>query len=125
MKQSFNFALACLMSGPLLAENSEDASAAETARCVSTASIESYEVLSDEQIRLRMKDQFDILLKLRNHCDQLHYHDYFTTSSTGDMLCARQDDILTRTGIACRIESLTEIPKQATPVADTTPKGGS
>jgi len=93
-------------------------------RCITTNRIMSYSVESDDTVRLMMRGKKDVIMKLRRDCPQLHYHNYIAYTPVNGQLCARMDDIVTRTGLPCRIGTLTEIPRGApTPKAadDNTP----
>ncbi|MCJ9429906.1 DUF6491 family protein [Kordiimonas marina] len=87
-------------------------------RCITTDRIMSYSVESDDTVRLMMMGKKDVIMKLRRNCPQLHYNNYIAYTPVNGQLCARMDDIVTRTGLPCRIGTLTEIPRGAP-----TPKG--
>jgi len=97
--------LLCLASaGPLLAQESGDAK-----KCIDADKVSGYRIVSDELIRLEMQGQKDVLLRLKRHCPQLHYHKYMSFTPVNGQLCARFDDIITRSGTPCRIESFSEV----------------
>ncbi len=89
----------------LVAQDSGDAK-----KCIDADKVSGYRIVSDELIRLEMQGQKDVLLRLKRHCPQLHYHKYMSFTPVNGQLCARFDDIITRSGTPCRIESFSDIP---------------
>ncbi|WP_417456311.1 DUF6491 family protein [Kordiimonas sp.] len=93
------------------AETEERTEAAkEDMRCISTRNIQSYEVQSDEVVRFKMQGTDDILVRLKRSCPQLHYHGYISYQPVNGQLCARIDDLVSRAGTPCRIDSFSKIP---------------
>ncbi|TNE61496.1 MAG: hypothetical protein EP335_16060 [Alphaproteobacteria bacterium] len=82
-------------------------------RCVDASRIISYVIESDEVVRLQMKGRKDVIMQLKRNCNQLHYHAYMAYKPTNGELCAGFGDIFTRTGLPCRIDSMTEIERGA------------
>ncbi|WP_417459448.1 DUF6491 family protein [Kordiimonas sp.] len=96
-------------------ETGERAAAArEEMRCISTDNIQSYEVQSDEIVRFIMADADDILVRLKRSCPQLHYHGYISYQPVNGQLCARIDDLVSRAGTPCRIDSFAKAPNKTT-----------
>ncbi|SDD31655.1 DUF6491 family protein [Kordiimonas lacus] len=91
---------------------------AEAKKCIDAGKISGYRIVTDEVIRLEMQGQKDVLLRLKRHCPQLHYHKYMSFTPVNGQLCARFDDIITRSGTPCRIESISEVSDES---ADTSP----
>ncbi|NVJ99539.1 MAG: hypothetical protein HWE25_15410 [Alphaproteobacteria bacterium] len=73
--------------------------------CIDAQNIAEYKVVSDELIRLIMDKGPDVFMRLKRHCPQLHFHKYVSYTPVNGRLCARFDDIFTRSGTPCRIES--------------------
>lgn len=98
---------------PLLAQDSSATPATESdhkaKHCIPTDRIIGYKVESDDLVRLEMKGHKDVLVHLKRACPQLHYHNYIAFQPINGELCARFDDIISRTGLPCRIESFTEM----------------
>ncbi|PCI63834.1 MAG: hypothetical protein COB37_03535 [Kordiimonadales bacterium] len=91
-------------------ENTEAAPPEEStneSRCVKTDSIVRYKVESDTAVRLFLRDDRQIVLRVKRFCPQLHFHRYMSYTPVDGRICAGEDDIKTRAGLACRIESLT------------------
>lgn len=83
-----------------------------TIQCVQTADIEGYEVISDELVRFIMNGPADIQMRFKRHCPQLYFHKYVSYTPVNGKLCARFDNITTRSGTPCRIASFSEIGKK-------------
>lgn len=77
--------------------------------CIDADSITGYQVISDELVRLDMAGSAGILMRLKRHCPQLHFHKYVAYTPVNGRLCARFDDITTRSGTPCRIESFSPV----------------
>ena len=89
--------------------------------CVETDQIASYKVESDEIVRLALKNRKQIILRLKRHCPQLHFHRYISYTPVDGRICAGSDEIKTRAGLACRIGSFTPVP----PAEQTAPIGAA
>lgn len=83
-----------------------------TIQCVQTVDIEGYEVISDELVRFIMNGPADIQMRFKRHCPQLYFHKYVSYTPVNGKLCARFDNITTRSGTPCRIASFSEIGKK-------------
>jgi len=98
----------------------------EKTRCVETDRIASYKVESDEIVRLFLKNNTQMILRLKQHCPQLHFHRYISYTPIDGKICAGNDEIKTRAGLACRIGSIKLIPEateiDVTGTASTKPK---
>ena len=81
----------------------------DESRCVDTDGILKYKVESDIAVRLFMRDQQEVMLRVKRFCPQLHFHRYMSFTPVDGRICAGADDIKTRAGLACRIESFTPI----------------
>lgn len=77
-------------------------------RCIPAENITGYRTMSDELIRFEMTDH-DVVARLRKTCPQLHYHGYVSYQPVNGMLCAKFDDVVSRSGMPCRIESFTKV----------------
>ncbi len=97
--------------GGLQAQESGDAK-----KCIDADKVSGYRIVSDELIRLEMRGQKDVLLRLKRHCPQLHYHKYMSFTPVNGQICARFDDIITRSGTPCRIESFSDVPDESVEV---------
>jgi len=91
----------------------------ERTRCVPTGDIVDYRVESDELVRLKMRDANDILMRLRRHCPQLYFHKYISYTPVNGQLCEGLDDVVSRSGMPCRIASFTDDIPSATPAPAT------
>ena len=78
-------------------------------RCVDTDGILKYQVESDIAVRLFMRDNQQVMLRVKRFCPQLHFHRYMSYTPIDGRICAGADDIKTRAGLVCRIESLTPL----------------
>ncbi|MFC4346614.1 DUF6491 family protein [Kordiimonas lipolytica] len=96
------------------AQETTDAKPIDDKQCINADKISGYRVVSDELVRLEMQGQKDILLRLKRHCPQLYYHKYMSFTPVNGKLCARFDDIITRSGTPCRIESFSDVSKETT-----------
>jgi hypothetical protein len=65
-------------------------------------------VESDERVRLNMREGPDILMRLRRHCPQLYFHRYISYTPVNGQLCEGLDDVVSRSGMPCRIGSFTD-----------------
>lgn len=100
--------LALVGSTPLSAQDQiTDDTAPPAPACIITENISHYRVISDELVKLEMADASSILMRLKRHCPQLHFHKYMAFTPVNGRLCARFDDIVTRSGTPCRIQSFT------------------
>ncbi len=95
---------------------------AERGRCIPTSEISSYKVESDLLVRLKMRNADDIIMRLRRHCPQLHFHDYISYTPVNGQLCEGIDDVVSRSGMPCRIASFTEATAPAAPTSQNTDK---
>lgn len=94
------------------AQSRDDSSEpADKPECLQADRIQNYKVESDELVRFEMDGKTDILMRLKRHCPQLHFHKYMSYTPVNGQLCAKFDDIITRAGTPCRIDSLEEVPK--------------
>ncbi len=77
-------------------------------RCISAEDIVGYRTVSDELIRFELKDH-DVMARLRKSCPQLHFHGYISYRPVNGLLCAKFDDVVSRSGMPCRIDSFTPV----------------
>lgn len=77
-------------------------------RCIMADDIKAYHTISDELIRFELTGH-DVIARLRKVCPQLHYHGYISYQPVNGMLCAKFDDVVSRSGMPCRIDSFTRI----------------
>ena len=78
------------------------------ADCIAADEIKGYHTVSDELIRFELKDH-DVMARLRKNCPQLHFHGYISYQPVNGMLCAKFDDVVSRSGMPCRIASFTAL----------------
>jgi len=104
---SIGFSVA-VTSAPLI---SPATPAADKTRCVETDQIEAYKVENDKLVRFFLKNSQQMLLRLTHQCPQLYFHRYISYTPTDGKICAGADEIKTRAGLACRIGSLSPVPK--------------
>ncbi|WP_417449075.1 DUF6491 family protein [Kordiimonas sp.] len=115
--RAFAFSVIIMLAGlsPALAQEEESGAARRPlpgepgAQCIDTDKIVSYQTVSDELIRFELTDHH-VMARLRKNCPQMHYHGYISYQPVNGQLCARFDDVVSRSGMPCRIESLTELP---------------
>lgn len=101
-------------------QQTERAEEAERGRCIPTSDIASYKVESDLLVRLKMRNASDVIMRLRRHCPQLHFHDYISYTPVNGQLCEGVDDVVSRSGMPCRIASFTEAAAPSAPVSQNT-----
>lgn len=89
--------------------------------CLNTDNVNRYKVESDHLIRFMMNDDFDILMRVKRHCAQLYFHKYISYTPVNGLLCEGVDEIKTRSGLPCRIESLEKIEKKRPEETNTAP----
>jgi hypothetical protein len=77
-----------------------------SSQCINVEDILSYHTVSDELIRFELKAH-DVMARLRKNCPQLHFHGYISYQPVNGMLCAKFDDVVSRSGMPCRIDSFT------------------
>ena len=94
------------------AAESQDAAATAApesgSSCISADQINGYKVESDELVRFTMHDGSTVLARLHRTCPQLHFHGYISYTPVNGQLCAKVDDIKTRSGMPCKIETFTK-----------------
>ncbi len=79
--------------------------------CLETDDVKSYKVESDQIIRFIMDNDIEYIMKVKRLCPQLYFHKYISYTPVNGRLCAGVDEIKTRSGLPCRIESLEKIVK--------------
>jgi len=89
---------------PLNAQNND----IPKSQCLSTDAIVSYNIVSDDAIRFTLKEGKEIIMWLKPHCPQLHFHGYVSYTPVNGRLCAGVDEVKTRSGLPCRISHLTK-----------------
>jgi hypothetical protein len=77
-----------------------------SSQCINVEDIVSYHTVSDELIRFELTAH-DVMARLRKNCPQLHFHGYISFQPVNGMLCAKFDDVVSRSGMPCRIDSFT------------------
>lgn len=105
-----------LLINPLAAfaqQDSEDAPrrpgpGEDSSACIKVDDIVSYHTVSDELIRFELTSH-DVMARLRKNCPQLHFHGYISYQPVNGMLCAKFDDVVSRSGMPCRIDSFTVV----------------
>lgn len=75
-------------------------------QCVETDAIKSHSIETDQRILFMMTDDTVQVMTLKPHCPQLHFHNYFSYTPVNGRLCANEDEIKTRAGLPCRIDSI-------------------
>ncbi len=103
------------------AEQIQDTGPTEGKFCLETDNITQYKVESDQLIRFVMRSDFDILMRVKRHCSQLYFHKYISYTPVNGLLCEGVDEIKTRSGLPCRIESLEKIEKKQSEETSTIP----
>lgn len=73
--------------------------------CIDTNKLLDYKIVSDQKIILNFADGQKVML-LENSCPQLKFQNYFSYLPLDGTLCAKRDEIMTRTGDKCTITSI-------------------
>lgn len=89
---------------PLYAQNNDT----PKSQCLNTDAVVSYDIVSDDAIRFTLKEDKEIIMWLKPHCPQLHFHGYVSYTPVNGRLCAGVDEVKTRSGLPCRISHLTK-----------------
>ncbi len=113
--------LACVPLPETLAQSRQqdrDAEAEQT-RCIPTSDITGYKVESDSLVRLKMRGASDVIMRLKRHCPQLHFHKYISYTPVNGKLCEGLDDVVSRSGMPCRIASFSDDPVSSAPQSQT------
>ena len=97
----------------IISFNSLEAQVQSEAQCIETDNIASYKIETDDIVKFLMTDGSYVEMRLKHSCPQLRFHGYLSYTPMNGQLCAGADEIKTRAGLPCRIQSFET--KETTP----------